>query len=132
MAQTPMPTVESKSQTQQANNKQVDKKQLDKLQYILNISQDADLLAKYSKRKQPVYQVENREAIKLETIRSTKISTFLIFLPDVNTAQYEIKGKFQDIVKLDNIVAILHRQKQPPSHIKIIAPNGTAVLTKIN
>lgn len=91
-----------------------------KIQEILTLSQDEQLLAKYSKRKQPIYQVNDKKRIGLDTIRSTKISTFLIFNKDIDTNQYQIIGDFQDIAKLDNIVAILHRQKKPPKTIKVI------------
>ncbi|TNH00691.1 hypothetical protein FHQ26_03570 [Testudinibacter sp. TR-2022] len=98
--------------------------QAKKIQDILSVSQDQKLIAQYGRRKQPVYNIENKSAVKLDTVKSTKVSTFLVFENGVNVDEYQIEGKFQDIAKLDNIVAILHRQQQPPATITLVAPNG--------
>lgn len=95
-----------------------------KLRDILDISQDNKLLAQYAKRKIPSYNVPDQQAIRLETIRSTKISTFLIFKDGIDTAKYKVEGQFQDIAKVGNVVAILHRQKSPPKEILITTPEN--------
>lgn len=105
--------------------------QEEKMNSIVALSQDEKLMAKY-KRKPPQYRIENQESVKLEAIRSTKISTFLVFQDGVNAEDYQIEGKFQDIAKLGNLVAILHRQKEPPSTIKISNDNKEALIRKIN
>ncbi|NOL50957.1 hypothetical protein [Pelistega suis] len=95
-----------------------------KLKAILEMSQDEKLLAQYAKRKQPLFTIEDKKAIKLDAVRSTKISTFLIFEEGVDVSQYKIEGDFQDMARLDNVVAILHRQKSPPRSFAIITPDG--------
>lgn len=95
-----------------------------KLQEILALSKNTKLIAQYSKRAQPLYDVPDKTAIGLEALRSTKISTFLIFNNEVDATTYKVEGEFQDMVKLGNVVAILHRQKQPPKEIKITLPNN--------
>lgn len=95
-----------------------------KLQSILEMSKDEQLLAQYAKRKQPVFSVADKKSIALETIRSTKISTFLIFEDNVDTREYKFDGNFQDIARLDNVVAILHRQKSPPRTFTVETPAG--------
>lgn len=107
------------------------KMQEEKMNSIVALSQDEKLMAKY-KRKPPQYKIENQEAVKLETIRSTKISTFLVFQDGVNAEDYQIEGKFQDIAKLGNLVAILHRQKEPPKTVKISKGSQEAVIRKVN
>ena len=107
------------------------KKQEEKMNNIVTLSQDEQLIAKY-KRLPPQYSIENKEAIKLETIRSTKISTFLVFKDGVNVEDYEIEGKFQDIAKFGNLVAILHRQKEPPKKITVKLGDQTAIIRKSN
>lgn len=107
--------------------------QAKKIQDILSVSQDKKLIAQYGKRKQPIYAIEDKSKVKLDTIKSTKVSTFLVFDNGVNVEDYKIEGEFQDIAKLDNIIAILHRQKQPPEKITLTAPNGEQqVLEKSN
>lgn len=104
-----------------------------KLQTILTLSQDAKLLAQYSKRVQPLYNVQDKAALALETVRSTKISTFLIFNDKVDVSHYRVEGSFQDIAKFGNVIAILHRQKRPPQEILITPPNQpTQKLVKAN
>lgn len=95
-----------------------------KIQSILDVSKDKNLIAQYSRRKQPAYSVDNKEQVKLDAVRSTKISTFLVFEQGVDLKDYKIEGEFQDFAKLDNVAAILHRQKSPPSFIMITAPDG--------
>lgn len=107
------------------------KQQEEKMNNIVTLSQDEQLIAKY-KRLPPQYSIENKEAIKLETIRSTKISTFLVFKDGVNVEDYEIEGKFQDIAKFGNLVAILHRQKEPPKTITVKFADQTAIIRKSN
>lgn len=107
------------------------KEQEEKMNHIVSLSQDEKLIEKY-KRLPPQYSIENKEAIKLETIRSTKISTFLVFQEGINIDDYQIEGKFQDIAKLGNLVAILHRQKEPPKTITIKLGEQTAVIRKSN
>lgn len=95
-----------------------------KLKSILEMSQDEKLLAQYAKRKQPFFTIEDKKSVKLDVVRSTKISTFLIFEDGVDVSQYKIEGDFQDIARLDNVVAILHRQKSPPRSFVIVTPDG--------
>ncbi|MCW9718874.1 hypothetical protein [Avibacterium sp. 21-599] len=105
----------------------------EKIKSILAMSQDKKLIQQYSRRKQPEYRVESEEEkqkIGLETIKSTKISTFLVFNDQINLKDYQIKGDFQDFAKLDNVAVILHRQKKPPMVITIIAPNGHEAILK--
>ncbi|PJG85918.1 hypothetical protein [Conservatibacter flavescens] len=90
---------------------------------ILKVSQDAKLIAQYTRRAQPIYVVPDKKALRLEAIKSTKISTFLVFEQGVDVNQYEFDGRFQKIAKLDNLVAILHRQQQPPAVITVITPD---------
>lgn len=108
----------------------VRKEQAEKLQAILKVSQDQQLIAQYSRRAQPIYDVDGKEAVKLDQIRSTKISTFLIFEEGVDLSQYKFEGKFQDSAQLDNVFAILHRQQKPDS-FKVIAPNGQVANIKL-
>lgn len=104
-----------------------------KLSDILALSQDNKLLAQYGKRKNPIYQVPQQQEMGLETIRSTKISTFLIFKDGIDVANYKVDGQFQEIAKVGNVVAILHRQKSPPKEILITSPdNQIHKLIKVN
>ncbi|UTU48345.1 hypothetical protein [Mergibacter septicus] len=96
-----------------------------KMKEIIALSQDQKLLDKYAQRKQPVYRISDAKAVNLEQVRTTKISTFLIFAKDVDVNKYKIEGKFQEMTKLNNVVAILHTKQQPTDKITIIAPNGT-------
>lgn len=107
------------------------KEQEEKMNYIVSLSKDEKLLEKY-KRAQPKYIVENKEKVKLSSIRSTKLSTFLVFEDNVNVADLKIEGKFQDIAKFGNLVAILHRQKEPPKTIKISKDNQIVIIRKAN
>lgn len=94
-----------------------------KLGDILALSQDTKLISKYAKRKVPTYNVVNQHALGLENIRSTKISTFLIFKDGIDMSKYKVEGQFQDIAIVGNVVGILHRQKVPPKEILITAPD---------
>lgn len=94
-----------------------------KLRDILAVSQDTKLIAQYAKRKVPSYNVANQKALGLETIRSTKISTFLIFKDGIDMSKYKVEGQFQDVAIVGNVVGILHRQKAPPKDILITAPD---------
>lgn len=104
-----------------------------KLRDILAVSQDNKLIAQYAKRKVPSYSVTDQQSLGLETIRSTKISTFLIFKDGIDMSKYKIEGKFQDIAIVGNVVAILHRQKMPPQEILITSPEQKSYkVTKTN
>lgn len=94
-----------------------------KLGDILALSQDTKLISQYAKRKVPTYNVVNQHALGLENIRSTKISTFLIFKDGIDMSKYKVEGQFQDIAIVGNVVGILHRQKVPPKEILITAPD---------
>lgn len=106
-------------------------KAADKIQSILDVSKNKRLIAKYGRRKQPVYVSDNKDLVKLNSIKSTKISTFLVFDDDVDLSKYKIEGTFQDFAKLDNIAAILHRQKNPPKTITITAPNNKSIVLEL-
>lgn len=104
-----------------------------KIKSILEMSKDEKLIQQYSKRKQPEYKlksVEEKDKVGLDTIRSTKISTFLVFKDGVDLKDYQIKGDFQDFAKLGNVAVILHRQKKPPMSIAIIMPDGYETILK--
>lgn len=100
--------------------------QASKIESILKVSQDKDLIAQYSRRTQPNYVISDadKKAIKLNTVKSTKISTFLVFDDGVNLNDYQFDGQFQDFAKLANVAAILHRQQRPPQSIMITSPEG--------
>lgn len=107
--------------------------QENKMNEIIKVSQDTDLMAKYTRREPPVYTVENQSASALETIRSTKLSTFLVFKNDVDASKYDIKAEVQDMAKVGNIVGLLHRQKPAPKNITIVTTDGKeTVITKTN
>ncbi|MGX3020173.1 hypothetical protein [Ursidibacter sp. B-7004-1] len=97
-----------------------------KMKKFVLLSQDEKLIAKY-KRKAPLYTVNNKEIIQLDNIRSTKLNTFLVFEHNINVEDYQIDGNFEDIAKLGNIVAILHRKKSPPKSITITTKNNQKV-----
>ncbi|MGX3014105.1 hypothetical protein ACWIVY_09505, partial [Ursidibacter sp. B-7004-1] len=97
-----------------------------KMKEFVLLSQDEKLIAKY-KRKAPLYTVNNKEIIQLDNIRSTKLNTFLVFEHNINVEDYQIDGNFEDIAKLGNIVAILHRKKSPPKSITITNKNNQKV-----
>lgn len=107
--------------------------QENKMNEIIKVSQDTDLIAKYTRREPPIYTVENQAATLLETIRSTKLSTFLVFKNDVDASKYDIKAEVQDIAKVGNIVGLLHRQKPAPKTITIANAEGKeTIVTKTN
>lgn len=125
-------TNKSETVTTNQNNQQEQLMAEKKMKEIIALSQDQKLLEQYTKRKQPIYRINNAKAVHLAQVRTTKVSTFLIFDNNVDVNKYKIEGKFQEIVKLNNIVAILHRQQPPTDKITIIAPNGAQqVLTKV-
>lgn len=123
----PQPNKESYSEVSSASA------EAKKLRDILALSQDSKLIAQYAKRKVPTYNVVDQQALGLETIRSTKISSFLIFKDGIDMSRYKVEGQFQDIAIVGNVVGILHRQKAPPKEILITAPdNQQYKLTKAN
>lgn len=104
-----------------------------KMSEIIKISQNTNLLAKYPRRNAPIYNIENQEATLLDNIRSTKLSTFLVFKDQVNVNQYNIEANVQDIAKVGNIIGLLHRQRPAPQVITITDPQGNkTVITKTN
>ncbi|MDO4429772.1 MAG: hypothetical protein Q4B95_00535 [Lonepinella koalarum] len=133
LTDTPNTPAETPLNQIQAKYSEVNEAEIKKLREILAISQDSKLLAQYAKRKTPSYNVPDQQAIGLETIRSTKISTFLIFKDGIDVANYKVDGQFQEIAKVGNVVAILHRQKSPPKEILITSPdNQIQKLIKVN
>lgn len=98
------------------------------MEAIVKISQDTALMAKYTRRVAPIYSIDNQQATLLENIRSTKLSTFLLFKNGIDTNQYQVEGNFQDIAKVGNIIGLLHRQKPAPTQIKITSPDGQVTI----
>lgn len=90
---------------------------------IIAMSKNQRLLNKY-KREAPSYTLEDPSAIKLQSITSSKIATFLIFDNDVDVEEYKFYGDFQEVNRIDNVVAILHRQKPPLARFTVEAANG--------
>ncbi|MGR3808758.1 hypothetical protein SAMN05660772_00280 [Pasteurella testudinis DSM 23072] len=87
---------------------------------IIQESADEKVLAKYKKKKAPEYRaLPNTPLLGLEDIKSTPISTFLLFSPEVNTGEYSVKGPFEKIGKWGSVIAISHKTWKAPVEIRV-------------
>lgn len=94
-------------------------KQSKLIDQIFKESADEKILAWYKKKKAPTYQVVSKDMLGLEDIKSTSISTFLLFSEQTDVSSYSVKGPFEKIGKWGNVIAILHKTWKAPIEIRI-------------
>ncbi|MGV6988690.1 hypothetical protein ACWA5Z_07295 [Testudinibacter sp. P80/BLE/0925] len=87
---------------------------------IIQESADEKVLAKYKKKKSPEYRaLPNTPLLGLEDIKSTPISTFLLFSPETDVNEYSVKGPFEKIGKWGSVIAISHKTWKAPVEIRV-------------
>ncbi len=116
-----------------AEDLKVKEKQSKIIDSIFKESNDEKILARYKKKKEPTYQATaNSAMLGLEDIKSTPISTFLLFSEDTDVNTYSVKGPFEKIGKWGNVIAILHKTWKAPIEIRITDSNNQVLrLNKI-
>lgn len=128
----PKPVMQEAAATDNPQTKAQMLEQQKKMDEIVKVSQDSELQAKYPRRSAPIYNLQDQQATGLETVRSTKLSTFLVFKQGLDVSQYRVEGEYQDIAKVGNIIGLLHRQKPAPKLLKIINEQNQLSLVERN
>ncbi|AIZ79338.1 hypothetical protein [Actinobacillus equuli] len=100
-----------------------------KLQSIIDLVTNKETIAK-SKNKAPQYQITSKEQLGLQNIRVTPLGTFLMFADNVNVKALQVTGKFEDITQHDNLIAIVHKERTPPTEIVITDGQGKKLLLR--
>lgn len=116
--------VEASEQTAEDQLSEADQKVRDKetkvIDAIIQESGDEKVLAKYKKKKAPEYRaLPNTPLLGLEDIKSTPISTFLLFSADTDVNDYSVKGPFEKIGKWGSVIAISHKTWKAPVEIRV-------------
>lgn len=99
-----------------------------RLQEIFNIATNKELLEAAKNKKTPKYKISTQERLELESVRVTTLATFLIFDKKIDTTKLKVKGEFEDMAQGENVVAILHQNKEAPSRIEVENAEGKKLL----
>ncbi|QNS15457.1 hypothetical protein [Mannheimia bovis] len=97
---------------------------------IINRATDKKVIAKYKKKKEPKYKLTKKEFDSLESVKVTRIGTFLLFNKDTDTAQFKLNGKFEKIAQFGNVIAISHEKVIAPKVIEIEFEGKKLVLNR--
>lgn len=101
---------------------------VNKVQAIFNTATNKDNLNAAKSKKSPQYKTSTKENLGLKNIRVTPLGTFLIFDSKVETSKLKVKGKFEDMAQGENIIAILHQNKDAPTKIEIENSQGKKLI----
>lgn len=89
---------------------------------------DKNLIEQQKNKKSPKYQVTSKENLGLEHIRVTPLGTFLMFKDGVNTKDFKIRTKVEQVEMYSNLIVISHQKQNAPARIEVRDKSGKSLI----
>ncbi|MDG6894753.1 hypothetical protein [Volucribacter amazonae] len=93
--------------------------QISRLEQLINEANLSNEDKQYQHRVIPSYKINSKNRLGLDKVQTTKIATFLLFDKQTDTSKLNVRSKHEDIIQLDNILAIIHKKNRAPNQISI-------------